>query len=175
MRPMIAIRTKDEASRDGERSGEAGMRAAVRVDRAHDADSVTVWVLHDCVAGSPECIVRRLLADVSEGSQFGVQAVDSFSTGDFEADDGASRTPADVPMPGELRAVEVEIDTAREAGASVVDLKCGIGVSDVQSKSAVEGHGGSHVRNDEAQLVKIRAVVHSNLLPPGLAIRERAA
>jgi len=151
--------------RRDERSRELRTGAAVRIDWAHDSDRVSVWVLDYGVAGSPERVVRRLLPDISEGRQLGVEPVDSFSASDPEPDDSTARMPSAVPAPGELGAVEVEVDTAWQAGASVMGLKCGIGVWDVQSKPAVEGHGGLHVGNDEVQLVKDRAVVHSTLVP----------
>src|SRR5215469_39572 len=141
-------------------SGEVGTGAALRIDRTHDADRVAVRVLDDGVTGTAERIVRPLLADITEGGQLGVEAVDSFAAGDLEADHRAPGLPAGIPVPGELGAVEVEIQAARHAGASMVDLKVGLGVRDVQSEPAVERHGGMHVRNDEVQLIKQRAVVH---------------
>jgi hypothetical protein len=107
-----------------------------------------------------------LLPGIPGSGQIGIGAVDSFSAGDLEADDGPSLTRSGVPVPGELGAVEVEVDTAWQSRTSMMGLKLWIGVRDLEAKPLIEGHGGLQVSYDEVHLVKIRAVVHSTVVPP---------
>jgi hypothetical protein len=57
--------------------------------------------------------------------------------------DGASRIPSGVPVPSNLGAVEVEIGTAGEAGASMVGLEIQIGVRDVSARRGQRRCGGA--------------------------------
>src|SRR5437764_11793282 len=91
------------------------------VGRTHDADGIAVRIADDGVPGSPEGVIRRLLAGVAGGHQLAVEAVDRGPVGDAEPEDNAGAPrPTFVPHRCEPLAVEVDVDPVDGPGVSVV-------------------------------------------------------
>jgi hypothetical protein len=79
-------------------------------------------------------VLRGLLSPVPGRNQVGIDLIDPLPAVYLEPEHPHAAPPAVVPVPGELDAVQVEVDPAREGGRAVMMLPLRIGVGDGQAQ-----------------------------------------